>query len=319
MKKINEEFLQNYILSQNFDGSTIIESLLSFYKIFTTLEVKSVEDLKNSPKRYENFLMRNLHILQDYSGLSREQILSNIEYVSRSISAKIRGAISSYVADFSSIIKAVFPGQKDMHLLDVGSGIVPYSAFLEGESFSSVSTMDYDFFLPPETMQSLNVTGIKKLFDKHTPVTDYDAVVGKQPCSAIEHIAKTCAKENKPYLIQLCSCNLPNKSKYIDEWYGWQDVLPEFDPNIKFYEDYAFNLDANEEQVKKIIKQYLEKEEYEDVLSPEVFAKQMRSTPRPQYIIPSNLWLQPDESYEEPEPDEEKETDFLQMELFERS
>ena len=321
MRKLNEEFLQDYILSDSFANSTIVEGLFGLYKMFTALEVKSVEDLKNSPQEFNKFLLRNVHLLMDSSGQTREKVLSNIEFAFDSINTRIRCAMTPYVADYASIVKELFPSQKDMHILDVGSGSIPYSAFLEGETFAHVSTMDYEFYLPNETMQTLNVNGIKNLFKAHTKVNQYDAVVGKQPCSAIEHMVKNCKKENKPYLIQLCDCCLPDKGKHIDEWYGWQDVLPSIDPNVKFYEDYAFNVDATEAQVKKIIDKYAPKEEveYEDVISPKVFAEQMRKAPKKNYNIPSNLWLQPDEIYVEPKWQKEDDTDFLQMELFERS
>ena len=326
MRKLNEEFLQDYILSDKFAYSVLVDGIFSLYKMFTTLEVKSVEDLKNSPHEFKKFLMRNIHLLQDASKRSRETILSNIEFAADAINTKIRRATTEYVEDFANIIKEIFISEKDMHLLDVGAGAVPYSAFLEGETFGHVSTMDYEFYLPQETMQNLNVNGVQSFFKDQTPIASYDAIVGKQPCSAIEHIVRKCSKDNKPYFIELCNCNLPNKSKYIDEWYGWQDVLPDIDPNVKFYEDYALNVDASEEQVKKIIQKHLPKEEYEDVISPKVFADQMKKAPIKRYSISSNLWLQPDEiylpsssEYKDSDWKKEDDTDFLQMEMFERS
>ena len=316
MKKINEEFLQNYLATYNFKQHGTTSSLMSCYKMFTTLEVLTIEDLKNSPIAYEKFLMRNLHILQDQISQSRESVLASVDYVINSLKTKIRCYLTQPVADYAGIVKDLFSNHNDTHILDVGAAFIPYSAFLEGEVFSEVSTMDYNFLLPDETMKSLNVNAIHSLFDKDTKVSQYDAVVGKQPCTAIEHMVRNCKYEDKPYFIQLCECGLPNRFNDIDnEYYSWKDLLPFIDPNVRFYRDYAFNVDASESQVKKIIDSHIPQQpslKYTSVITPEDFAKERKIELNTPFFDTS---INPIKPNKKPEDDE---NDFLKMEMFER-
>lgn len=322
MRKLNEEFMKDYILSENFKNEKIIKGLLSLYKIFTVLEVKSIEDLKTSPENYHRFLLKNFNLLINVRNCSEENLLSSIDYVINSINTKIRCSTTDYIEDFAQIVKDIFPNQHDMHILDVGAGSIPYSAFLEGETFSHITTMDHSFYLPNLTMQNLNVNGVNGFFDGNTKVDKFDAVVGKQPCSAIEHIVRNCSQENKPYLIQLCNCNLPYKEKYIDEWYGWQDVLPDIDPNVKFYEDYAFNVDASEEQMKKIINNHLPADFYDIDFIDYNLEQQRRRNMKKNDI---DFWLEktklsPTKNEDNKNTSNKKDdSEFLKMEMFERS
>ena len=313
MKKINEDFLQNYLSNLKFKHYGVTTCLTSCYKIFTTFEVMTLEDLKNSPINYRNFLMRNLHILKEQTGKSREAVIDDIEFFTKSLKGKIRTYLTQSIEEYANIVKDLFPNHKDTHILDVGAAFIPYSAFLEGEVFGKVSAMDYNFLLPDETMKVLNVNAIHSLFDKNTPVSEYDAVVGKQPCTAIKHMVQKCKDEDKPYFIQLCNCDLLGRYYYDDYEYGWEDVLPFIDPNVRFYGDYAFNLDASEAQVKKIIEKHTPKPlpKYRAQTEEEINKKLMFEASTSffeEQISPTEICEKPLD-----------ENEFLKMEMFERS
>ena len=104
-------------------------------------------------------------------------------------------------------------------------------------------------------------------------------VVGCAPCSAIDSMVYVCHKYKKPYYIVTCDCEIPTvwafRKKYnIDHEmniqdgrrellidpetlssynYRWRKLLTELDCNIKFVGDVAYNVDASEEEVRKII------------------------------------------------------------------
>lgn len=105
----------------------------------------------------------------------------------------------------------------------------------------------------------MNVVGLQQYFDKKTPISDYDIIVGRAPCTAIKPIVESCSNENKPYFLLLCDCALPEAAKTDAETLGWEKILPVIDPHIRFHGRYAFNIDATPEQVKKIIKDYTPK------------------------------------------------------------
>ena len=321
MDKVSKEFLKEYLNTHTF-GTDGDYDFTSLFKMFSAFEVKSLDDLIEAPNKYARFLLDNLKLIKsnDPIIISRHPVM--VENARLNILSKIKSALGKPQQQFASIVSELSPNKKQSHILDVGSGQIPYSAMLFGKDFETASTMDTNFFFPDETLKSMNVNQIHKFFKADTSVECFDIVVGKAPCSAIEHIVRTCAAAGKPYFIELCDCCLPNNNSYIADWYGWENVLPDIDEYVKFYSGFAFNLDASEQQVKKVINKKLEITEYEDVLTPKQFIEQTKYQRPPKVNIPSKYWIQPDEIYDEPEPQEgetqKDDPDFLMMELFER-
>ena len=316
MDRISEEFLKEYIYTHTF-GTDGDYDFVSLFKMYSAFEVKSLDDLIEAPNKYANFLLANLKLIKGSNAITSERLPTMVENARLNILSKIKSALGKPQKQFAEMVDELSPNKKQSHILDVGSGQIPYSAMILGQTFNKTSTMDSDFYFPDETLKSMNVNQIHKFFKKDTSVSDYDIVVGKAPCSAIEHIVRNCSAAGKPYFIELCDCCLPNNNPYIADWYDWENVLPDIDEYVKFYSGFAFNIDASEEQVKKVIDKKLAKPEFEDVLSPKIFIEQMRQSKRPKINIPSKYWIQPDEIYEEPNPQED-DKDFLMMEMFER-
>ena len=137
------------------------------------------------------------------------------------------------------------PNRQGGHLLDVGCGrVAPLSSINLAENTRLVSAMD-KHLLSPTTLAKLGVNPIYGYFDQKTDVENYDFVTGRTPCGAIQSIVENCSSNNKPYFIETCDCQLPSEKT-------WRQVLPEIDPNIKFFKDYAFNVDATAQQVEAI-------------------------------------------------------------------
>lgn len=315
MQKINEEFLKEYIASHKlgYDGDY---NLISFFRMFAAFDVYSFADLLEAPNKYAKFLTNNIHLINPGIKHTRAELPDMIESARLHLIRKIQLSTSNPQKEFVEIVSELSPSKKSSHILDVGAGIIPYSSILFGEQFEHASTMDKRFYLTPETLENMNVTPYDQYFDATTPVDNFDIVVGKAPCSAIEHIVRNCAAAGKPYFIELCDCNIPNKKPYIADWYGWQNVLPEIDEYVQFYTaetTFAFNLgDTNADQVKKVIDKYIPPRIFSHI--PSKFETKAR------YVPESRLWIQPDEIYtpntDESEPDDESK--FLSMEIFER-
>ena len=316
MDKLSREFLKEYIASHTF-GQNSDYDFVSLFKMFAAFDIKSISDLAESPVRYAEFLTENIPLIHSESPYEAERLPMFIDQARRTLSVKIRHAMSRPQEEFTKMVTELSGLKKDSHLLDVGAGQIPYSSFLFGNHYDTVSTMDKDFYFSNETMQNLNVNPIERYFTAETSVADFDIVVGKAPCSAIEHIVRNCAAQGKPYFIELCDCALPNKKPYVVDWFGWQDVLPEIDEYVKFYtasSTYAFNLgDVSVEQAKKVISQYDHPRAFKK--APAKFEIATR------YVPDSKLWLRPDETYT-PAPEDvsvsKEELDFMAMELFER-
>lgn len=320
MNKISQEFLKEYISSHTF-GPHSDYDFVSLFKMFSAFDITSFSDLLSSPNRYAEFLTQNIYLIHPSSEFSKERIPALIEQARTSLNSKIRSAMSKPQKDFANMVTELSGLKKDSHLLDVGPGQIPYSSFLLSEYYDTVSAMDKDFYLPTDTMKNLNINPIEEYFTADTSVASFDIVVGKAPCSAIEHIVRNCAMQGKPYFIELCDCALPSKKPYVVDWYGWQDILPEIDKYVKFYSassTYAFNLgDVSVEQAKKVISKYDMPRIFKD--APAKFEVTQK------YVPDSNLWLQSDEIYEATEEITTSESsskddlEFLKMELFERN
>ena len=159
--------------------------------------------------------------------------------------------------EYIHIVKTLLSNKQNSRLLDVGSGkVAPLASIKFAETFDSVSAMD-KHLLSPQTLKKLGVNGIYGYFDKKSSVEDFDFVTGRTPCGAIDSIVEVCSKSNTPYFIETCACELPDNQ-------SWRKILPEIDPNIKFYKDFAFNVDATADQVSKISNEYFLKLAYDE-------------------------------------------------------
>ncbi len=309
MDRLHEEFLKEYMANNSF-GCGNDYDLVSFFKMFSAFEVHSLKDLQDAPHKYAEFLYKNINLINATS--QKDQLPRLIEITRDKLIKRITAATIKPQRDYVEIVSELTPNRSNSHILDVGAGQIPYSAMLFGEKFKHASTMDKEFFLPNETLENMNVTPYDMYFDANTPVDNFDIVVGKAPCTAIEHIVRNCVASGKPYFIELCDCAIPNKTPYFVGWNGWQDVLPDIDEYIKFFTahtTFAFNLgDATAEQVGKVITKHI---------PPRKFPTSISVTKISKYITP-NSWISDENGSEEQAPNKD-DNDFLQMELFERS
>jgi len=63
----------------------------------------------------------------------------------------------------------------------------------------------------------------------------------------------TCQQDNKPYFIELCDCNLNEIAKRDGVYRNWQQILPSIDPDVKFVDNVAFNVDITERQMSNLL------------------------------------------------------------------
>ena len=138
-------------------------------------------------------------------------------------------------------------------LLDVGAGGIPLTSFLFTTDYTDVSSMD-KFLISNDFLKAQNVTPYNQYYTNYTDVSNFDFVVGRRPCSAIPSIVKTCSKQNKPYLLELCGCHLEHMTLPDGSHpNSWQDILPLYDEQIQFAGNYAFNVDISQSQATRII------------------------------------------------------------------
>lgn len=251
--KYEFEALQEYLATHKF-GASADYDFNKLYSMFASISIFSIEDIFLSPNRFKNFVTDNIDLIQpDGSILSKARILSLLDGKCKILTNKIKTLCGLTQQQFAEIVGKL--SGTNVSILDVGAGDIPYSSILLGDTKQSVTTMDRRFELSPETLKRLNVDAETSYFTEGTDISKYDIVVGQRPCSAIEKMVKECVKQNKPYFIELCNCHIP-PSKTPGKPAVWSEILPEIDSYVRFYGDYAFNLDATEAQVRQVIEDH---------------------------------------------------------------
>ena len=244
--------------------------------------------------------MNKAIMLAKYSGESVEDVVQKIIDIKRSFESVFHESLNNTRAEgFVNVVCDLAPS-KNIHLLDVGSGQVPYSSILFGQKFREVSSMDNEFVMSPMSLRKMNVYAHEEYFKTTTPIEQYNMIVGRSPCSAIDSIVYLCAKYKKPYYLVLCDCSIPTKEfftkkynidpksisdvepetsladylDYLKRYKGtelpWQSLLPAIDSNIKFYGNVAYNIDASEQEVADIINTHNESRRRYNSFAPKI-------------------------------------------------
>lgn len=251
MKESSMEFLQNALMQFEIKSK---HDVFELFKLYSAVEIDSYSTVINSTNEFFDFLRQILPYTNS------RQAKCAIESAEKTICSEVsRLSMHSFEKTFAKTVLDLSPTSPDhAHILDVGPGNMPISSLILGQEAKNVSAMDKEFIFAIESLKNMNVDAMENFFDENTKIDDYDFVVGRCPCSAIGHIVSKCKESNKPYFIELCNCAVPDRKTYFrdkngNELHTWKNVLPDIDPNVKFYDDYAFNLDASPEQVKKVI------------------------------------------------------------------
>lgn len=237
--------------SSFFDGENAI---IDLFTQFSSFEIDDINQILDSTDEFFDFLMSTKTYQTD------RLVKKAIDQARRSLRRDMR--VFFHESKFANTVYELSPtSPQNSHILDVGPGEVPYSSLVLATETKKVSAMDKSFLFSIESLKQMNVNAFNTYFDQNTNIDDYDFVVGSCPCTAIPYIVDKCVKQNKPYFILLCDCatystQIPIMNDFaMQKKFTWNQILPELDPNIKFYDDYAFNLDASPEQVKAVIEQ----------------------------------------------------------------
>ena len=234
MRKETEFALMSAISSSRLTA----QDMGALFDIYTEHEITSIEDLFRNHSQFHSFIIENLEFFQNSNKL--EIVNTAVKKVKSfmPISDKYQKHQRKPMEDFAHQIEELVCHDKSVKILEVGSGAIPYSSILLGADGYDITTMD-TFAVSPECLSKLNVKSNRQLFSAKTSVRDYDIVVGRRPCTAIEYIVTNCSDEKIPYFLRLCACNAPYKNTS-----AWRQVLSEIDSGIKYHSAYAYNLDS---------------------------------------------------------------------------
>ena len=254
MDKRTIKFLKNYIKSHVY-GRYADYTLQSLFRAYENREINTFDDVLIATQAFLTFLHINKkRILKKMKDIYKEDFDNELECLIRTFDIFSDPHILNSQVKFVKIANVLYSPQNSK-ILDVGPGAFPITSYLFTDIYDDVHAMD-KFLLSDDFLKSQNITPHSEFFTQLTDVSDYDYIVGKRPCSAIENIVTNSAKANKPYLIELCGCEL---DKYVlpdgTHPHTWEDILREIDPNISFVQDYAFNIDATQSQFLRLLEE----------------------------------------------------------------
>lgn len=243
------KFLKNNPYSK--EGFNIPE----MFKLYSTLSIFNEKDLNNCIDGFLEVIRSSIDCVNFTNENDSEHFIENCSEFLAELHMLLMDTEKAKPNYFTKVVSTLAPNNQDTRFLDVGAGDIPFSSMVLAKSFKDVTAMD-KLILSNQCLQRFNVKGKNEYFGEKTKVDDYDFVVGKRPCSAIENIVKNASSANKPYFLELCSCELGKIATREGFYRGWEDILPEYDSNIKFYHKFAFNLDATQEQVGRLLEKH---------------------------------------------------------------
>lgn len=276
MNKQDKDILIEYLETNPFRNST---DFYHFYREFSKYYVHSVSTLKSSPKAFKKFLEQNKKHIFDSEPYRLDRFLVHVPGY---ISSQIDSALGHEQLRYTDIVSG-FLGKGD-HVLDVGPGEMAGSSILLSKKHDKVSAIDQTFALSTKSLADIGVDASERYFTDSTPVEQYDAVVGRHPCSAILNMVRLASKANKPYIIELCECDMPgfyNVLSYdmpdidkidvrpllkrvvydsvngkIRSYFDWSDILPLYDSKAKVVGNFVTNLDLTNESFIRHLARY---------------------------------------------------------------
>lgn len=143
---------------------------------------------------------------------------------------------------FAEYIKSKYPLMEYKKVLDVGAGRLCHLSKNLADVGYQVFAIDPNIRISnkeAELMKIKHITKLKFVCDKFaetgkgTDITDYDFLIGLEPCDATEHIIHQGLKHDKPFDVQLCYAphNALDGRKFKSVW-QWYEYLQSISKEI---------------------------------------------------------------------------------------
>ena len=192
MNQLTRRMLVKYVESK---GVLTMSDIDKLFERYVSLEIRKYSDIFKNHDCFHDFIISNLYRFAPED----EKIAKSISF--RKVSAlrlindeRFYNSINKHQKNFAKEVEELVGFDKSVKILEVGSGSIPYSSIILGKDGYNITSMD-EFALPKNTLQRLNVKSYRQLFNLKTNVKDFDIVVGRRPCSAIQPIVTVCSEQ----------------------------------------------------------------------------------------------------------------------------
>ena len=124
--------------------------------------------------------------------------------------------------------------RKKFRILEVGSSAnMRVSKILANQGFN-VTCIDPKIL---KQEQSENFKSIRGRFDLGFDISDFDLIIGEEPCQATEYIVRACKIHKKPFILTLCAevHKIPLTKQSFKSYKDWHVYLANLDRGINLY------------------------------------------------------------------------------------
>ncbi len=133
---------------------------------------------------------------------------------------------------FAEFVEKILPVSRYKKLLEVGAGRNMRLSKILAEKGYEMTAMDprLEEELVRDELEkgeaSRKIEGKIERFEfGKTNISEYDGIIGQEPCDATEHIVRACIQEKKSFVVSLCGAphRLINGEmpKDVEEWYSY--------------------------------------------------------------------------------------------------
>lgn len=241
------EFLQslsfNYSTNQRKNGKNATKLFRKIISKFLDIYVHDIDDFFASPSLFQMAMEYHIDEL-NIPNFIKVFIMDSTDFFARTFNGILSLPEAKECPISTKLLSTFMP--KSTRVLDVGAGEYPMSTVFLGTNFDTkVIGMEKDeCFFSNDTLERFNAEVRHQTFTPYTNVDDFDLLTGFAPCDATQALVQNAVMHNKPYFIRFCECN------DIEEW---KELLLPIDNNIKFCNDYAYNMDVSPAQMNREI------------------------------------------------------------------
>ena len=244
MKALTREILDKELLSGGYVYTKNPKAIQQLFEKYLEIEIDSKEELfkafrleKCVDSDFFKYVIQNMDSFEVSSKvLEREEVESVSKLLGDEAVKQIRRmfvpCFEHIVKDQQKFVNIVNEVLSYASILDVGSSAsLPLSSLLFTELCNNVSSMDQfsHEWMSTKFLEKLHLDIRDGYFNNNTDITQFDAVVGNSPCSAIIPMVDKCANdEHSEYFIRICSCCSPRNGVA-----GFVQYLKEKDRNLK--------------------------------------------------------------------------------------
>ncbi len=215
-------------------GTFTIEDIPRIYKSYYQVAINSKKDFLLGHEEFSKLLMNSK---DSFIFRTPQEVANFNNYIFKASplnSLTYRKNKYPRQEKFANKVLERIQGKKISKILEVGAGAVPFASICLADKGYDVTAIDpkirKDGF-PDEVIARLGVTQIGKDYTGNIDLSEFDLIIGQNPCPVTPDIVKNSVEAGKSYFVEFCACEIPEgypkSDSYNDEmvFSMWREYL----------------------------------------------------------------------------------------------